>query len=91
MRAGVTHVLSPAGWLLCVSAMDSAWLRELLTKRLRIRLECGTYSGCLRHVDTATKAVVLDQGEELRAGRACTTRLLVGSRPTDLFLERIKI
>ncbi|XP_043554240.1 piRNA biogenesis protein EXD1 [Chiloscyllium plagiosum] len=69
MRAGVTHVLSPSCWLLCVNAMDSAWLRELLTKRLRIRLECGTYSGCLRHVDAATKAVVLDQVEDLENNR----------------------
>ncbi|XP_067847262.1 piRNA biogenesis protein EXD1 isoform X2 [Heptranchias perlo] len=50
-------------------AMDSAWLRALLTKRVRITLVCGTYSGCLRHVDAATKAVVLDQVEDLENKR----------------------
>ncbi|XP_051879399.1 piRNA biogenesis protein EXD1 isoform X2 [Pristis pectinata] len=47
--------------------MDAAWLQALLGKRVRITLVCGAYSGCLRHVDTATKAVVLDQVEILDA------------------------
>ncbi|XP_048393656.1 piRNA biogenesis protein EXD1 isoform X1 [Stegostoma tigrinum] len=49
--------------------MDSAWLREFLNKRLRITLDCGAYLGCLRHVDAATKAVVLDQVEDLENNR----------------------
>ncbi|XP_069773360.1 piRNA biogenesis protein EXD1 isoform X6 [Narcine bancroftii] len=43
--------------------MDATWFRALLGKRVTITLVCGAYSGCLRHVDTATKAVVLDQGD----------------------------
>ncbi|XP_078419119.1 piRNA biogenesis protein EXD1 isoform X1 [Cetorhinus maximus] len=49
--------------------MDLVWLRELLTKQVKITLVCGTYSGCLRHVDAATKAVVLDQVEDLENNR----------------------
>ncbi|XP_078089296.1 piRNA biogenesis protein EXD1 [Mustelus asterias] len=49
--------------------MDSVLLRELLAQRVKISLVCGTYIGCLRHVDTATKAVVLDQVEDLENNR----------------------
>ncbi|XP_069773356.1 piRNA biogenesis protein EXD1 isoform X2 [Narcine bancroftii] len=49
--------------------MDATWFRALLGKRVTITLVCGAYSGCLRHVDTATKAVVLDQVEDLENKR----------------------
>ncbi|XP_062887405.1 piRNA biogenesis protein EXD1 [Mobula hypostoma] len=45
--------------------MDAAWLRGLFGKRVRVTLMCGTYSGRLQQVDTATNVIVLDQVEYL--------------------------
>ncbi|XP_038638810.1 piRNA biogenesis protein EXD1 isoform X1 [Scyliorhinus canicula] len=49
--------------------MDSLWFREILSKRVKVTLVCGTYSGCLRHVDAASKAIILDQVEDLENNR----------------------
>ncbi|XP_059808893.1 piRNA biogenesis protein EXD1 isoform X4 [Hypanus sabinus] len=45
--------------------MDAAWLRGLFGKRVRITLMCGTYSGRMQQVDTATNCIILDQVEYL--------------------------